>query len=436
MNAALTGVTLAAAELGWEVVGIRNGFAGLLEPDAYPEGGLVTMSPQFVESLDQSASGVLGQRQEDPFHVRRLDEDGMVEEVDRSDELLAALQAQRIDAVVSIVGRRGLSILYKLHRKGLNTVCIPRSVENDIAQTMVTFGFNSALSFTIEMLDRARQAARSSREIVVVEVEGRQAGWLALQSGIAAGADAILIPELPTDLKAVAEHLRGKMSRERPFGLVVVAEGLALEEEASTGTDEPSPLRASLSPLAAGESEQLCHPEVRPGGADCRASVAAVARRGDSSTGARPLGARRPADRNRPSAGHCLWCRRGSRTERRPERGDGVLPTAGYRFRAAGGRHQQSADGACRQRDDAHRPNARYLPRRCEMSTTDSQITGTVLNIQRYCSHDGPGIRTTVFLKVVRCAASGAVTRRAFTRSRSSPTTPGCAAARRNAACA
>ncbi|MGI9327644.1 MAG: 6-phosphofructokinase, partial [Pseudomonadales bacterium] len=185
MNAALTGVTLAAAELDWEVVGIRNGFTGLLEPGDYADGGLLPLSPQFVESLDQSASGVLGQRQDDPFHMRQLDDDGMVEEADRSDELLAALQAQGIDALISIVGRRGLSILYKLHRKGLKTVCIPRSVENDIAETMVTFGFNSALSFTIEMLDRARQAARSSRQIAVVEVEGRQTGWLALQAGIA-----------------------------------------------------------------------------------------------------------------------------------------------------------------------------------------------------------------------------------------------------------
>jgi 6-phosphofructokinase 1 len=177
----------------------------------------------------------------------------MVEEVDRSDELLAALQEQGIDALVSVVGGRGLSVLYKLHRKGLNAVCIPRSLENDIAATMVSLGFNSALSFTIEMLDRAREAARSSRQIGVVEVPGEQAGWLALQAGFAAGADVILIPELPIDLDAVAEYLRGKMSVERPFGLVVVAEGIGLEE-ASASADEPSPLRASLSPLAAGES--------------------------------------------------------------------------------------------------------------------------------------------------------------------------------------
>ena len=95
MNAVVKGVTLAAAELGWEVVGIRNGFAGLLEPGDYPGGGVLTVSPQLAESLDPSASaGVLGQSpRDDPFHMRTtLDEDGMLEEVDRSDDLLAALQ--------------------------------------------------------------------------------------------------------------------------------------------------------------------------------------------------------------------------------------------------------------------------------------------------------------------------------------------------------
>ena len=93
--------------------------------------------------------------------------------------LLKRLKAEKIDALISVVGGRGLSILYKLHRKGLNTVCIPRSIENDIAATAVSFGFNSALSFTIEMLDKARQAAQSARKIAVVEVlgaAGRMAG--------------------------------------------------------------------------------------------------------------------------------------------------------------------------------------------------------------------------------------------------------------------
>lgn len=255
MNAVAKGITLAAAELGWEVVGIHNGFAGLLDPDDYPDGGLLTVSPRLAENLDPAAStGVLGQSpQFDPFNRRQVDEDGMLVEVDRSDEVLAALQEHGIDALVSVVGGQGLSILYKLHRKGLNAVCVPRSLENDIAATMVSFGFNTALSFTIEMLDRMREAARSSRQIGVVEVQGEQAGWLALQAGIAAGADVILIPELPIDLDAVAEYLRGKISAERPFGLVVVAEGIELEE-ASAGADKPSSMQASLSPLAGGDA--------------------------------------------------------------------------------------------------------------------------------------------------------------------------------------
>jgi len=254
MNAVVTGATLAAVELGWEVVGIRDGFAGLLDPGDYPDGGLLTLSPQLAENLHPAAANVLGQSPRvDPFHVRQLDRDGMIEEVDRSDELLAAFNKQGIDALVSVVGVRGLSILHKLHRKGLKTVCIPRSLENDVAATMVSLGFNSALSFTIEMLDRAREGARAARQIGIVEVQGKQAGWLALQAGIAAAADVILIPELPIDMNAVAEYLRGKMSAERPFGLVVMAEGIALEE-ASVNADISSPLRASLSPLAAGES--------------------------------------------------------------------------------------------------------------------------------------------------------------------------------------
>ena len=254
MNAVVKGVTMAAAELGWEAIGIRNGFAGLLEPENFPAGGLLTLSPSLVELMDPGGSSVLGQASRvDPFHMSQMDEDGMVEVVDRSDELLAAFEEQGIDSLVSVVGGRGLSVLYKLQRKGLNVVCIPRSLENDIAATMVSLNFNSALTFTIEMLDRAREAAVSSRQIFVIEVHGQQAGWLALQAGTAAGADAILIPELPIDLDSVAGHLREKMSVERPFGLVVVAEGVELNDY-STGTGDNSPMQASLSPHASGAS--------------------------------------------------------------------------------------------------------------------------------------------------------------------------------------
>jgi ATP-dependent phosphofructokinase / diphosphate-dependent phosphofructokinase len=256
MNSVIMGTALAAGKLGWEVVGIRDGFEGLLHPERYPDGGLVTLSPKLIEHLDPSAGGILGQSARiDPFHVRKVNEDDMVEELDMSDELLKRLKAEKIDALISVVGGQGLSILYKLHRKGLNTVCVPRSIENDIAATMVSFGFNSALSFTIEMLDRARQAAQAARKIAVVEVLGSQAGWVALQAGIAACADAVLIPEIPCDLKILAGRLKDKISPRRPYGLVVVAEGAKLIKQTQK-EESTSSLKASLSPLATGESSE------------------------------------------------------------------------------------------------------------------------------------------------------------------------------------
>ena len=254
INAVIMGAALAAGRLGWEIVGIRDGFEGLLHPDRYPDGGLVTLSPQLIENLDPSAGGILGQSARvDPFHVRTINEDEMVEEVDMSDQLLKILKAEKIDALISVVGGRGLSILFKLHRKGLKTVCIPRSIENDIAATMVSFGFNSALSVTIEMLDRARQAAQSARKIAVVEVLGEQAGWIALQAGIAVCADAVLIPEIPCDLRTVAARLKEKVTPRRPFGLVVVAEGAKFINKPER-KEPASPLKASVSPLATSDA--------------------------------------------------------------------------------------------------------------------------------------------------------------------------------------
>jgi len=254
LNAVVMGTAVAAGNLGWEAVGIRDGFDGILHPERYPGGGLVALDPDLIANLDPNGAGILGQAPRvDPFHVRRVNADEMVEEVDLSGELLQKLQAENIDALVGVVGGRGLSILYKLHRKGLNAVCVPRSIENDIAATSVSFGFNSALSFTIEMLDRVRQAAQSARKIGVVEVLGDQAGWLALQAGIAVCADAVLIPEIPCDLQAVAARLQDKVTARRPWGLVVVAEGATFADGPKTEA-QPSSLKASLSPLATGDA--------------------------------------------------------------------------------------------------------------------------------------------------------------------------------------
>jgi 6-phosphofructokinase 1 len=260
INAVVAGASLAASELGWELVGILDGFEGVLHPEKYPSGGLIDINPQVL-NMDPNTSSVLGQSSRmDPFNVRTINKDEMVEEVDMSDELIKKLKAEKIDAVISIVGGKGLTILYQLHKKGLNAVCVPRSIENEIASTSVSFGFNTALTFTIDMLDRARLAAKAAHKIAVVEVQGGEAGWIALQAGIAVAADAVLIPEIPVDLKKVATHLKNKMSGKKTWGLVVVAQGAKIINQ-NKKEEKVSSLKASLSPLATGysNSEYVIH---------------------------------------------------------------------------------------------------------------------------------------------------------------------------------
>jgi len=257
LNAVIMGVVLAANEIGWEVVGIRDGFDGLLFPDRYGDTGLIPLGLDLAERMLSASGSVLGTAaRSDPFHVRIADSDGMLEEVDHSEALLENVRAHGIDAVISVAGVRALSILLKLSRKGLNTVVVPKSIENDMAATDLSFGFNSALSFTAETIDRARQAAEATRKIGVIEVPGEHAGWLALQAGTAVCADAILIPEIPYDLQKVATMLRKKAKAGRSHALIVAAEGaVAINDQAeSSSTLSVDSLKASLSPDASGES--------------------------------------------------------------------------------------------------------------------------------------------------------------------------------------
>jgi ATP-dependent phosphofructokinase / diphosphate-dependent phosphofructokinase len=244
-NAVVMGAAIAGGKLGWEMIGIRDGFAGLLQPDHYPGGGLIHLSPELIENLDPATGGILGQAPRvDPFHASSGNG-----EVDLSDQILKRLKEEDIDALISIVGVQGLGILSKMHNKGLHTVCIPRSIENDIATTAISFGFNSALSVTVEMLNKAYQAAKSASKIAVVEVPGEHAGWIALQAGIAVRADAVLMPEIPCDLKNLAKRLKDKISARRPYGLVVIAEGAKLvnypvEQDVKSSASTPESIPA------------------------------------------------------------------------------------------------------------------------------------------------------------------------------------------------
>ena len=278
------GATLAAEELGIEIVGIRDGYDGLLRPDRYPEGGLVTLDGRSVAA--RRGGSLLGTAaRTDPFRVRTVAAGHQVEEVDRSPALLEALQAARIDAVVSLVGgsavtgMHALSVAFKLHRQGLRTVCVPKSVENEIGGVPLAFGYNSVLAHTAETLDRVRIAALDVGRLAVVEVPGQHAGWLALQSGMATLADEILLPEIPHDLREVAAALAARERAGRRPALVVVAEGARPVAVAAPAADTGG-LRASLAPNAdpdLGEGEHV----IDRSGAAARSVATGLQRLGD-----------------------------------------------------------------------------------------------------------------------------------------------------------
>ena len=255
-NTVMAGAVLAAHGLGWEVVAISNGYEGLLFGDRYPNGGLTRLTPDSVEALLSGRGADLATSRVNPFQVRTVNDD-YVEEVDRSDDLLATAGRERIDGVISVVGRRAMSVAWSFERKGLKTLCVPELVENDVAATTYSFGFNSALEFTIELLDRIRTAARAAHKTAVVEVLGEHAGWLALQAGIASLADAVLIPEIAYDLDQVSEHLLNGARNGRHPALVVVAEGSRPSEAPGPDASNNEALEAKRRALSPGSTAEI-----------------------------------------------------------------------------------------------------------------------------------------------------------------------------------
>lgn len=272
LDLVVAGATLAANALGWEIVGIRDGYDGLLFPERYPDGGTVALHPGIVETAGRGGSLLGAAARTDPFHVRTLAENQVVE-VDRSSDVPDALRAAGIDAVISLVGGsavtglHALSVAYKLHRQGLRTVCVPKSIENDISSVPQAFGYNSVLSHTAETLDRIRTGAQDVGRLAIVEVPGQHSGWLALQSGLAAFADAILLPEIPYDLAKVAKSLAEHEQMGRRPALVVVAEGARPATSASAYGQDTDGLRASLTPNADPEFGEGEHTIDRSGAA-------------------------------------------------------------------------------------------------------------------------------------------------------------------------
>jgi ATP-dependent phosphofructokinase / diphosphate-dependent phosphofructokinase len=219
-------VVLAGHNHGWEVVGIRDGYNGVFLPEQYADGGLLPLTPERVRGITHLGGTIIGTTNAgNPLKYPVKQADGTVVEVDRSDELVRALDANGIDAVVAVGGDGSLTIANALARKGVRVVGVPKTIDNDLSHTVVTFGFDTAVSFATECIDRLHSTATSHRRVMVVEVMGRYAGWIALHAGVSATADVVLIPEIPYDLAPVAEKIQERYARGRTFAMVVVAEG-------------------------------------------------------------------------------------------------------------------------------------------------------------------------------------------------------------------
>ncbi|MDW8327376.1 MAG: ATP-dependent 6-phosphofructokinase [Anaerolineales bacterium] len=226
LNAVIRAATLAALNRGWEVVGIRDGFNGLLFPERYPQGGVVSLTYNTVRGITHLGGTIIGTtNRSNPLRFPVKMPNGEVREVDRSDELIQRFALHEIDALISIGGDGSLTIANALYQKGLRVIGVPKTIDNDLDQTVITFGFDTAVSFAVDCLDRLHTTAASHGRVMVVEVMGRYAGWIALEAGIAGSADAILIPEIPYDLQSVANKIKERDRRGANFSIVVVAEG-------------------------------------------------------------------------------------------------------------------------------------------------------------------------------------------------------------------
>jgi 6-phosphofructokinase 1 len=239
LNAVIRAVVLSAHQRGWRSYGIRRGFEGLLGGDR-----VVALGPDEVRGITHLGGTILGtSNRGNPFRYVMRNDSGEDYECDRSDDLCAAFHASGFDALVSIGGDGSLQIAHDLAQKGLPVVCVPKTIDNDVSGTQRTFGFDTAVGTATEALDRLHSTAESHDRVMVVELMGRYAGWIALNSGISGSADVILIPEIPFDIERVCEKILRREQAGRRFSIVVVAEGatpkdgsVALVERRGLGT--------------------------------------------------------------------------------------------------------------------------------------------------------------------------------------------------------
>ncbi|MFH1478356.1 MAG: ATP-dependent 6-phosphofructokinase [Candidatus Omnitrophota bacterium] len=213
LNSVIRAVVRYAINEGYEVIGIKNGWKGLVEKN------ITRLDLSAVSGILPKGGTILGTSRTNPYK-----NDGDVSKVKRNFKQLG------LECLIAIGGEDTLGVAAKLYKEGMNVVGAPKTIDNDLSCTDVTFGFDTAINIATEAIDRLHTTAESHHRIMVAEVMGRHAGWIAIESGIAGGADVILIPEVPIDIKEVCDILKKRHKRGKSFSIVVVAEGAKFKE--------------------------------------------------------------------------------------------------------------------------------------------------------------------------------------------------------------
>ncbi|MFN2389143.1 MAG: 6-phosphofructokinase [Actinomycetota bacterium] len=208
-------------EYGHAIVGYRDGWRGVLD------NSVMSLTPENTSGILPRGGTILGSSRTNPFKEER----GL-------ERVRDSLSSERIDALIAVGGEDTLGVAAKLSAEGVNVVGVPKTIDNDLNATDFTFGFNTAVQICTDAIDRLHTTAESHNRVIVLEVMGRHAGWIATYAGIAGGADAILVPERPFDIDHVCEHIRRRHRRGRSFSIVVVAEGAKPIEGSEALQDE------------------------------------------------------------------------------------------------------------------------------------------------------------------------------------------------------
>jgi len=226
LNAVIRAVTKAALKRGWEVFGIRNGFDGVMYPEKFPDGGLTPLDSNSVRGISHMGGTILGTTNRgNPFSYEVSGPDGKPEKKNLSKQLLAGINEAKLDAVVSLGGDGSMAIANEVAKLGVRVIGVPKTIDNDLAGTVATFGFDTAVSFATDAIGRLHSTASAHQRVMIVEVMGRYAGWIALHAGVAGTADVVLIPEIPFDINKIVAKINERNDSGRNFSIICIAEG-------------------------------------------------------------------------------------------------------------------------------------------------------------------------------------------------------------------